>query len=87
MALIRRAGEALGAVEVLDVGLEAVDHDLVERLLVRLVSLHETLRVEHFQERPPRPGVAVVRGRGQERRCWQCSDSLLTARVCLLSTG
>ena len=62
----RAGGEALGAVGVLDVGLEAADHDLVECGLVRFPALEEALRVEHLQERLPRPRVAVVRGRGQE---------------------
>ena len=62
----RAGGEALGAVGVLDVGLEAADHDLVECGLVRFHALEEALRVEHLQERLPRPRVAVVRGRGQE---------------------
>ena len=62
----RAGGEALGAVGVLDVGLEAADHDLVECGLVRFAALEEALRVEHLQQRLPRPRVAVVRGRGQE---------------------
>ena len=84
----RAGGEALGAVGVLDVGLEPADHDLVEHGLVRLLALEEALRVEHLQQRLPRLTSSRCAGsRTGSSRCWLCSVSRLTACVCLLSTG
>ena len=55
------------ALRLLEIALQPTDRDLLKRCGIDLVAAHESLRVDHLQQRSERLCVAVVRRSAQEK--------------------